>query len=216
MFGIGSRVMDNQELSLAFKVLSSFFAQKVDIEQLREKKLLDGWFILSPNPSNTKGKEALASCLLSDKKNDVYADFTALFLSNEERLLANPYASYYLDKNGEIYSDESDDVEKIYEKCGFTPTYAKSPSDHIANEFEFVAYMLSQKNEWEEGGEILADFLSEHLCVWVYECFHALQTNAISYFYKGVGYLSEDLLSLLVGILDIKPQKRYLYRSGLS
>lgn len=209
--------MDYEAFALGAKILSGFFIEPPSLkrfELLKQQGLLQGWFITSPHFANTQGKELWEQSLRYDDSSEIAADFTRLFIADEEYLKAPPYASYYLESSGETFTQESDELSKLYASLNFTPTlYPHEPCDHLASELEFLALLLKQNIANPSPSALLLSFLEYRLTPWSNECLAYLQKNALTPFYQGVGYLTQDLLETLKESLGIKAQKRTIYRS---
>ncbi|MFV0481615.1 MAG: molecular chaperone [Campylobacteraceae bacterium] len=203
-----------KEFSLAFNILSTFYSKKVDIDLLKKENLLDNWFIQTNSELNKKGKKEWKNSYKRDEKADVYADFTNLFISNENGLNATPYSSYYFNESGETFTKESDDVEKVYKQYGFTPTNQKEPSDFMGSELEFISFLLHNYKTSDDAKSALNMFLSQYYYPWANYCFKSMQRKSDTHFYKGVGYLASDISEFLVKELKIKISKREIYNKG--
>ena len=69
------------------------------------------------------------------------------------------------------------------------------PDDHIGIEIQFLNLMLEKYDELEDNAchrELQKDikkFIETHIQTWIRDWNNDIQQNAISDFYKGVGYL---------------------------
>lgn len=198
--------MDYQVLAYASSLFSKFLYNpptKEEWKEIKEMKLLLEWFIHSNEKSAQKANDLWSKSHLEESSLDISADYTDLFICDEITLKAPPYASFYLDISGELYSQESKKVQKIYQDCSFyTKELLKQPADYAAIEFEFLTSLLNNaKNESFE--KIVKEFLSTHFLPWILVWTKDLQTNAKSYFYQGLGFHIEVYCNLLIQTLQI-------------
>ncbi|WP_417903776.1 molecular chaperone [Campylobacter sp. LH-2024] len=142
---------------------------------------------------NPLQKQALK--LLSYSKEDekmIGYDFTCLFLSDIDFVKAPPYASFYLDKDKEIYSNNSKKVKNIFLKYNFLNFLENEPQDSLINELLFIKELLKNNNE-----EILKEFLEKEFFTWFNAWNEDLEKEAKSDFYKGLAMLMRDFFNNL-------------------
>jgi TorA maturation chaperone TorD len=170
---------------------------------MKETKLLLEWFIHSDEDISRQANTLWEKAHLDESSLDISVDYTDLFICDEIALKAPPYASFYLDASGELYSKENAKVQKIYESCSFfTKELLKQPADYAAIEFEFLASLLNTENS-EITDKITKDFLSNHFLPWILPWSKDLQENAKTYFYKGLGFHIEVYCNFLIDIFKI-------------
>ncbi len=211
--------LNNEELEV-YQFLAGFFYNTffngVSKELWQELKSKDSitWFLQSSNKENEKGVKYLEKSLSEDDLDDILVDFTSLFICSELDLKSPPYASFYLDSKGEIYSDETVKVKQFYTNVGYNVKSQNEPEDHLAFEIGFLYCLLENiktNEDKEKYYNLLATFLSTHLLPWVFHCLHLTQEKANTNFYKAMAYLLEDFLLILSQKLDIKAERRELY-----
>ncbi len=211
--------LSTEELEV-YKFLSSFFYNiffnGIDEKLWNELKSQDSitWFLQSSNPSNKKGVKFLEKSFKEDNIEDILVDFTSLFICNEGELKSPPYASYYLDNRGEIYSDETVKVKEFYTKVGYIIKTQNEPEDHLAFEIGFINCLLENIANNEDKDtyyELLSKFLSCHLLPWVNVCLKLAQEKSETNFYKAMAFLAEDFLISLQQQLNIDAEKREIY-----
>ena len=178
---------------LAIDIFITFFKNppKQDLlNKIQEEQLWQRWFLKNENPLQ---KQALK--LLSYSKEDekmIGYDFTCLFLSDIDFVKAPPYASFYLDKDKEIYSNNSKKVKNIFLKYNFLTFLENEPQGSLINELLFIEELLKNNNE-----EILKEFLEEEFFTWFNAWNEDLEKEAKSDFYKGLAMHMRDFFNNL-------------------
>ena len=124
------------------------------------------------------------------------SDYADLFLGIGKHP-AHPYESVYRGGNGTIMGKPRDEVVGFYGKERLRRVeWFKEPEDHVAIEFEFMAYLCLKEKETLEVGpavreqpwiEIQLDFLRQHLKNWVPTfCNNILKCPTRYEFYDGI------------------------------
>ncbi len=173
------------------------------------------WVLKTDNSCGKEGRALLARSFKEDKLDDILVDFTALFMCEEQYLEFPPYASYYFDPKGEIYSEESIDVKNLYASLGYMVANRVEPEDHLAFEFGFIGYLIQEiaSSDKDIALRTLDKFVGYNLLPWALICLKSKQQKARTYFYKSMAYLAEDFLITIQKRFDIKPVKRKIYNS---
>ncbi|MBE0497577.1 MAG: molecular chaperone TorD family protein [Campylobacterales bacterium] len=205
--------MQHDALGFAAGILSEFLAHAPSPqawEALKKEGLLREWFI---HPLSQEGVALWEEAHKSESQETVAVDYTQLFLCDEEFLKAPPYGAYYLDPNGETYTQESDAVLAFYNAYGFSSPLQKSePADHLAIELAFLSalfYSAKTQSAFEQG---LKTFVADHLAPWVKGWTGHVKTHAKSAFYKGLAFMLEAYVKAVIKELNIDVKKRKLYR----
>ncbi len=211
--------LSNEELEV-YQFLAGFFystffngVSKELWEELKSKDSIT-WFLQNPSDENKKGVKYLEKSLTEDSLEDILVDFTSLFICDELDLKSPPYASFYLDNKGEIYSDETVKIKQFYTNVGYSVETQNEPEDHLAFEIGFIYCLLENiktNDDKEKYYNLLATFLSSHLLPWVFHCLRLTQERAQTNFYKSMAYLAEDFLHTLAEELEIQAEKREIY-----
>lgn len=143
-----------------------------------------------------------------EKEIDLIADYTRLFIG-PDKTPATPYASIYIDKKEELFTEETIKVEKFYKKCGMAFKDAnRLPSDHVGLEFIFLGFLYSQyatyindsvkhKKELDFIRENITFFLDNHLLPWVKKFLKATKENADTEYYKQLAVLALDFIKYI-------------------
>ena len=208
--------MDYTSFGFAARIFTEFLSDSPTpqtLETLKQQGVLKEWFIHSQNESGKVGKVLWKKAHEEEIYDEIAADYTQLFICDEESLKAPPYASYYLDQSGETYTQESDATRVMYQKFGFyMPLMKTEPSDHVAIELAFLSILLKSYEANKIFDEPLKFFIATHLSPWIFAWCQDVQKNAKTNFYRGIGYLLEELMDILVSNLHIIPMERTIYR----
>ena len=210
--------MDYATLSLAAHVFAQFLASPPDAKAwqiLKEHHILKEWFIHTQTPTCEQGFISWKRSHLEESCDTITADFTCLFLCYEEFLKAPPYASFYLETSGEIFTQESDDVNAIYDTFSFhTALLTREPADHIAIELEFLSLLLKSATQNSSFEKHISQFIAIHLAPWITSWAQDVQNNAHSFFYQGLGYHIQTYHDLLMETFQPSVVSRIIHRKA--
>lgn len=132
------------------------------------------------------------------------SDYADLFLGIGKHP-AHPYESVYRRGNGTIMGKPRDEVVGLYGKERLRRVeWFKEPEDHVAIEFEFMAYLCLKEKETMEVGpavgdqpwiRIQLDFLKQHLKTWVPAfCNNILECPTTYEFYDGIAEFTKQYI----------------------
>ncbi len=141
-----------------------------------------------------------------DNLDELAADYASLFLGIGRRP-AHPYESVYLSNDKIAMREPYQAVSKIYQEEGLSVSdEVKEPEDHVALEFEFMAYMCQRmdaalaKNDTVEAARILEvqrNFSREHLASWIPAFCNDIANGSAKFdFYAAIATLTERLVTL--------------------
>jgi TorA maturation chaperone TorD len=126
---------------------------------------------------------------------EILADHLNLF-SDTGIKKAPPYESYYRSEDHTLNQESAREVNHTYRTYGWVSALGGEVSDdHIGIELQFLNLMLEKYFELDDGAchrELTKDikkFIELHIQPWIKLWNHDIQQNALSDFYKGVGYL---------------------------
>ncbi len=126
----------------------------------------------------------------------VIEDHLILF-GGKGKSAAPPYTSVYLSRDHIMNDIWSLEVRKIYNAYGWKSKYeGEIPDDHLGIELQFINLLLDKYPELEDGvcrSEIRKDlvkFIGNYIIPWIDDWNKSIQDNAVSDFYKGIGYLT--------------------------
>ncbi len=123
---------------------------------------------------------------------DFQSEYVRLFINAADGIFAPPYASIYVNNAGILHQQGYDDALSFYAKAGMAPTESEESPDHIAHELAFLGLLLDADNE-----DILASFLTRHLCVWYPSFLQRLQDAQPYLFYSVLGQVTDLYLTHL-------------------
>ena len=163
------------------------------LNNLTSQNLWQEWLYPTATPKLAQALELLGAVEASQESaNAIGVDYTCLFISDIDFAKAPPYASFYLDKDGEIYSPHSDEVAAIYAKSGFVHA-RNTPPDSLFNEMGFLIFLLAR----EQNDTGAREFFKDEVALWLYQWSAKLIEHSKSDFYKGLGLLIEDFFEHL-------------------
>ncbi len=122
---------------------------------------------------------------------DLEVDYTALFIG-AFKMMAPPYASYYLDGERQLGGPSTVAVERVYRDCGLVLAQnPKQPGDHLAVMLEFLFELLRRSvAEHDPALENQARaFFRTYVMGWVGELGEAVRAFAKTPFYAALGEL---------------------------
>ena len=138
-------------------------------------------------------------------------DFDALFVG-PNKLLAYPWESVYLSKDGILFDAPTLAVRDFYRRFGLqAPTQNHEPDDHIGLEMAFMVHLCSvgtcasEQDDSDMLEQLLnaqRDFLTQHLLLWAPTFFQAVIDNAQTNYYRGVAYLGLSTLNTAAQLFD--------------
>lgn len=210
--------MDYTTLSLAANVFAQFLASSPDAktwQMLKKNRVLEEWFIDTPTPTCEQGTMLWKRSHGEESSDTIAADFTRLFLCDEEFLKAPPYASFYLESSGETFTQESDDVQAVYDAFSFQTTcLIQEPADHIATQLEFLSLLLKSAAQSDAFAKHISQFIAIHLAPWMTSWAVDVQNNAQSLFYRGLGYHIQTYYELLIETFQPNVVPRIIHRKA--
>ena len=132
---------------------------------------------------------------------DLEKEYTWMFLASRPRLV-HLFESVY--KEGKLFQESTFEIARIYDQAGLTPREEfKLPPDHIALEFELMAYLAFQETEAGRQGnqenQIYSVFLqekvlNEHLGPFALNVAEKMAAHARTNFYRSVAELIKAFL----------------------
>ncbi|MDO4291244.1 MAG: molecular chaperone TorD family protein [Eggerthellaceae bacterium] len=125
-------------------------------------------------------------------------DYTALFIGSF-KMWAPPYASYYLDGEGQLGGETTGRVERAYREGGRALSQErKQPGDHAAVMCEFLFDLLRRSAQAAEAGRAeeaaalearAASFHATYLASWMHPFARLICDHAGTSFYRALGEL---------------------------
>ncbi len=127
---------------------------------------------------------------------DLERDYTRMFFASKPRI-AYLFESVY--NEGRLYQESTFQIARLYHETGLKVNEAfKLPPDHIAVEFEFMAYLAFNEGEARAGGDrekeeyaraMQLKVLSEHLRSFALALGQRIADKADTDFYRAMGRL---------------------------
>ncbi|MDD2542530.1 MAG: molecular chaperone TorD family protein [Desulfuromonadaceae bacterium] len=88
-------------------------------------------------------------------------EYTRLFINAAPAVIAPPYSSVYLDREGNLYGRSAVWVKQFYHQQGFDVAGEGDIPDNLALELEFLALLME-----EQQYEAAEEFLNKHFRMW--------------------------------------------------
>jgi DMSO reductase family type II enzyme chaperone len=143
-------------------------------------------------------------------------EYTRLFINASPYVIAPPYGSIYLERDGLGYGKSTSEVLRFYHEVGFTlKEDLKDIPDHIAHELELMANLASEEsqasgNEKIRLEEIQMNFLSRFILPWVPTFCQKVTEHSRSLFYKNLGNLTEEFINFEKNYLGVPEELNFL------
>lgn len=204
--------------ALAYGFLSKAFYQPPDVDfvtTLFDDDLFSDWPIgtdVDPAQTGIDLLKAFGEQWTADQHRALLDDYNALFVG-PNKLLAYPWESVYLSKDGILFDAPTLAVRDFYRRFGLqAPQKTHEPDDHIGLEMAFMVHLCSvglcmaeqdDQDVLEQIRNAQRDFLSEHLLRWAPAFFQAVIDNTKTDYYRGVAYLGLSTLKAAAQSLDL-------------
>lgn len=140
---------------------------------------------------------------------DMSREYTRLFINGFPRVVAPPYGSVYLDKEGLVFGKTTAEVLQFYHGAGFTlKEEIGDLPDHIAHELEFMGILTAQEADTagaEKVGleETQMNFLSRYLLSWIPAFCERIRKDSRSAFYRTLANLTGEFIHLEKNYLGV-------------
>ena len=149
-------------------------------------------------------------------------EYNRLFINSCPHVIAPPYGSIYLEKQGLDSAKTTSEVLHFYHEAGFD--LKKVPHDlpdHIAHELEFMGLLADQESRASGGGrirleEIQMDFLSRYVTPWVPLFCKKVTEQSLLPFYSILGILTQEFIGFEQNYLGMPEQKDAINNIGLE
>lgn len=142
-------------------------------------------------------------------------EFTRLFINASPHVIAPPYASFYLEKEGLVSAKTISEVLRFYHEAGFTLKEDLSDlPDHIAHELEFMGILAGAEsqtsgNEKIELEEIQMNFLSRFILPWVPTFCETLVEHSRHPFYHHLCNLTKEFINFEKNYLGVPEELNF-------
>lgn len=184
------------------QVLLAAPAQAV-LDRTRQADMLADWPLPSSEPT-TRGLTAWQrSANAAEDERAVRRDHRRLFVGPGP-LLAPPYESVHRSEDRLVFEEQTRQVRAVYAHHGLAaPRLDRDPDDHIGLELDLLATLSLRAMDALEAGDpaTVAElqlaqrtFLADHLLRWAPGLMVAIEEQADTDFYRGVGALGTGLV----------------------
>ncbi|MDM8546418.1 TorD/DmsD family molecular chaperone [Candidatus Venteria ishoeyi] len=147
--------------------------------------------------------EALAELkqpVTQNQLDELAADFAAIYLNHA--IQASPCESVWLDEEGLMRQQPMFQVRDWYKQYGLqVENWRLRPDDHLVCQLQFISYLLSQDDATENLRQI-AQFLDEHLLLWIKDFASRVSQRAATAYYAGLALLTASYLEQLRDVLE--------------
>jgi TorA maturation chaperone TorD len=155
-----------------------------------DEKIFDGYLgTFEQAPSGTEEGKQLAMA----------REYTRLFIAASPRVIAPPYGSFYLGKEGLDSEKTLSEVLGFYHKADFIPREDLHP-DHVTDELEFMGILAGEESQASGNGKIKLEemqmnFLSRFILPWVPTFCQKVAEHCRYPFYCDVSNLTKEFIN---------------------
>ncbi|OGP54574.1 MAG: hypothetical protein A2162_10350 [Deltaproteobacteria bacterium RBG_13_52_11b] len=149
-------------------------------------------------------------------------EYTRLFIDSCPHVIAPPYGSIYLEKQGRDSAETATEVLHFYHEAGFTvKENLRDLPDHIAHELEFMGLLADQESRASGGGrirmeEVQLDFLSRYIIPWVPLFCKKVTEQSLLPFYSILGNLTQEFIGFEQNYLGMPEERDAINDIGLE
>jgi TorA maturation chaperone TorD len=142
-------------------------------------------------------------------------EHTRLFINAFPHVIAPPYGSFYLKKEGLVSAETTSEVLHFYHDGGFTlKEDLHDLLDHIAHELEFMGILAGEEsqasgNEKIKLEEIQMNFLSRFILPWVPTFCQKVAEHSRYPFYHYLGNLTEEFINFEKNYLGVPEELNF-------
>jgi TorA maturation chaperone TorD len=136
-------------------------------------------------------------------------EYTRLFINAFPHVIAPPYGSIYLEKEGLVLVETTSEVLHFYHEVGFIlKEDLRDRPDHVANELEFMAFLAGKEsqasgNEKITLEEVQMNFLCQFILQWVPTFCDKVAEHSRYPFYYHLGNLTKEFINFEKNYLGI-------------
>jgi TorA maturation chaperone TorD len=167
---------------------------------LLDDKIFDDYLrVIEQAISGAEGVEQLA----------MDREYSRLFINAFPHVIAPPYGSFYLEKEGLVSTKMISEVLYFYHEAGFTlKEDLYDLPDHIAHELEFMGILAGEEsqasgNEKIKLEEIQMNFLSHFILPWVPTFCEKVSEHGRYPFYHYLGNLTKEFINFEKNYLGV-------------
>ena len=160
-------------------------------------KLLKSATVNYDDVMRTSAEKLVDNFKLNTFLKELQIEYSRLFVGPFQ-LDAPPYSSVYLDKQGLVMGESTQQAIEFYVKAGLDPALEiHEPPDHIRVELEFMYFLLFRKvmDKNNQFLDISYEFMEKHLTHWVFTFTNKIKDCTESKFYIRLAELLDSFLS---------------------
>jgi len=132
-------------------------------------------------------------------RDELAADYAGIYLNNYCN--ASPQESYWLDEDHLAWQTPMFEVRKVYARHGLeVANWRIQADDHLSPQLHFLAWLLEQDDDQSHLADV-ADFLDEHLLLWLGDFSSRVARRCSTPFYAGVAILTNHYCETLRDVL---------------
>jgi len=142
-------------------------------------------------------------------------EYKRLFTDAFPHVIAPPYGSFYLEKNGLVSAKATSEVLHFYHEAGFTlKEDLRDLPDHIVHELEFMGILASEEgqtmgNEKIKLEEIQMNFLSRFILPWVPTFCEKVLDHSRYPYYHHLGNLTKEFINFEKNYLGVPEELNF-------
>jgi TorA maturation chaperone TorD len=159
--------------------------------------------------------EQAISGIGEDEQQAMAREYKRLFTDAFPHVIAPPYGSFYLEKNGLVSAKATSEVLHFYHEAGFTlKEDLRDLPDHITHELEFMGILASEEgqamgNEKIKLEEIQMNFLSRFILPWVPAFCNTVVEHSRYPFYHHLGNLTKEFINFEKNYLGVPEELNF-------
>jgi len=149
-------------------------------------------------------------------------EYTRLFINASPHVIAPPYGSFYLEKEGLVSAKTTSEVLRFYHEAGFTlKEDLRDLPDHITHELKFMEMLAGEEsqasgNEKIKLEEIQMNFLSRFILPWVPTFCEKVAEHSRYPFYLHLGNLTKEFINFEKNYLGVPEEPNFRKENGNS
>ncbi len=162
---------------------------------------------------------AIEQAIFGDEKGEqltMAREYTRLFINAFPYVIAPPYGSIYLEKEGVVSVKMTPEVLRFYHEAGFIlEENLHDVPDHITHELEFMGILAGEEsrasgNEKIKLEEIQMNFLSRFILPWVPTFCEKVVEHSHYPFYHHLGLLTDQFINFEKNYLAVPEELNFL------
>jgi TorA maturation chaperone TorD len=159
--------------------------------------------------------EQAISGIGEDEQQATAREYKRLFTDAFPQVIAPPYGSFYLERNGLVSEKATSEVQRFCHEAGFTlKEDLRDLPDHIVHELEFMGILASEEgqamgNEKIKLEEIQMNFLSRFILPWVPAFCNTVVEHSRYPFYHHLSNLTKEFINFEKNYLGVPEELNF-------